>query len=121
MRQQGHELKELNWKSPFGTYGSYVSIIITVLCMITQVGSAALPPVIETDISRIEHMLMGVLGFVVVGVLFLGHLIYTSCKGGKTWREKLWIPLENITLPELGASRSASGVLSAEKTAERVV
>lgn len=88
--------------------------------MITQVASAALPPVIETDMSRIELLFMGLLGFIVVGGLFFGHLIYVSCKGGKTWRERLWIPLQDITLPELDASRSIPSVVPAEKNDDRI-
>lgn len=74
--------------------------------MVAQVVSAALPPVLETDVTRMELFFMGILGFIVVGLLFIGHLLYIFRKDGKTWRKRLWIPLDDIELPELARNMS---------------
>lgn len=104
MRRQGRSTSELVWKSPLGIYGSYFVIVMCLLCMLAQVASASLPPVMPVELSRLQLLFMGILGFIVVLVFYLGHLLLVARKQrDKTWREKLWIPLETIRLPELDA------------------
>lgn len=101
MSKRGHRLDELGWKAPFGVYGSYLAMAIIVLSMLAQIVAGALPPVIASDMTNIENLFMGVLGFIAVAVLFLGHLLYATFWGGKTWRQRLLIPLGDIPVPEL--------------------
>lgn len=109
MRLTGHHPKDLTWKSPFGIYGSYLAITIVSLCMISQVVSAALPPVTETEMSRAELVWMGTLGFVIVSLLFFGYHLYLVRRDGKTGKS-FWIPLGDIALPELDSLTSTGTV-----------
>lgn len=118
MRKQGRSSDELTWKSPLGVYGSYIAIAINLICMGVQIASAILPPVNAQDTSRIQNLFMGILGFIFVSLLYLGHILFAARKYKNTsWREKLWIPSEELSLPELDASRSGeeSAVRSGEK------
>lgn len=101
MRKQGRSTNELVWKSPLGVYGSYFAIVMCILCMLAQVASASLRPVIPVELSRLQLLFMGILGFIVVLLFYLGHLVFVARKQkNKTWRDKLWIPLDTIRLPE---------------------
>lgn len=106
MKLRGHSTKELEWESPLGVYGSYFAIVVILLCMLAQVVSSSLPPVLETNMSRVEILFMGILGFIVTALCFVGHLVVAARKEDTPWSEKLLIPIEHITLPELGVVRS---------------
>lgn len=101
LKKAGRQPTELVWKSPWGVYGSYLAITVTASCMVAQVVSAALPPVLETDVSRLELLFMGILGFIVVGLLFIGHLLYVFRRDGKTWRTRLWVPVDDIPMDDV--------------------
>lgn len=111
MATTGHGLDELRWKAPFGVYGSYLAIAVISLSMLAQIVAAALPPVLEGDVTTVEHLFMGILGFLFVSLLFLGHLAWVSYRGGKTWRQRLLIPLDNIAVPELNNLASTKSTM----------
>lgn len=87
-------------------YGSYVAIVIISAGTIAQVVSAILPSVIPTEATQVELAAQGVLGLVVTALIFGGHLVHSSLKRGLTWAQRLWIPVEQLTLPELEQIRS---------------
>lgn len=106
MRRQGRPLDELAWKSPLGVYASYYAIVVNLLCMLAQVSSASLPPVLPDDTSRVQLVFRGILGFLVVLLFYGGHLLFVARKPtshNKSWRERLWIPLDSLVLRELDA------------------
>lgn len=109
MRRQGRGLDELEWRSPLGVAASYYAIVVTVLCMLAQVVSSSLPPVLPDETSRVQLVFRGSLGFLVVVLLYAGHLVLVARKQRRqSWRERLWVPLDSFTLPELDA-RKAGG------------
>lgn len=113
MRQQGRDIKELQWRAPLSEWGSYLSIIAFITVMICQIVSYILPPVLggEAGESRVGLVFQGLLGFIIFGLLFLGHLIYVARQGGGSWSERFLIPLRDISLPELDAARSSDQVV----------
>lgn len=114
MRRQGRSLDELEWKSPLGVYASYYAIVVNLLCMLAQVSSASLPPVLPDDTSRVQLVFRGILGFLVVLLFYCGHLLFAARKQtSKSWREKLWIPLDSFVLRELDARNSGGEEISA--------
>lgn len=103
MRRQGRSTNELEWKSPIGVWGSYLAVVIIVCCMVSLVVSAALPPVIPTSRPHIETAMQNTMGFIVVFVFWVGHLLIAALRHNVSWRERLLIPLDQLTLPELDA------------------
>lgn len=101
LEKQGRTTADLKWKSPFGVYGSYVASFIIAASTVAQVVSAVLPSVVPTEATRIELVIQGILGLAVTAVVFGGHLVYTSVRGGLTWAQRLWIPVDQLALPEL--------------------
>lgn len=101
MKRQGRSTSELEWKSPTGIWGSYLAAIIIVCCMVSLVVSAALPPVIPSSRPHIETAMQNIMGFVVVFLCWIGHLLIAARRTGVSWRERLLIPLDRLTLLEL--------------------
>lgn len=109
MRLQGHSIKDLQWRAPASEWGSYLSIISFIVAMICQIVSCVLPPVLQSEARepRVGLALRGLLGFIIFGLLFLGHVIYLARQRKSSWHETFLIPLRTITFPELkGASLS---------------
>ncbi|KAK2608129.1 hypothetical protein N8I77_006761 [Diaporthe amygdali] len=106
MKRQGRNANELEWRSPTGVWGSYLAAFIILCCMISLVVSAALPPVIPHSQSRIETAMQNIIGFVVVFVCWVGHLVIAARRNNASWRERFLIPLDQLTLPELDAGQS---------------
>lgn len=94
-------------------WGSYLSIIAFVTVMICQIVSYILPPVLESEAgeSRVGLAFQGLLGFIIFGLLFFGHLVYVARQGGDSWSEKLLVPLRDISLLELDAANSSDEVI----------
>lgn len=90
MKKQGKEVSDLTWTSPVGTWGSKIAIGIFVFALVSQIVSAVIPPVPNEDVTPGESILRGCLGFIVVIVLWLGHLLIK--------RSQLLIPLEEVDL-----------------------
>ncbi|KAF3763286.1 hypothetical protein M406DRAFT_228119, partial [Cryphonectria parasitica EP155] len=68
---------EVAWQACCGVWGSYLAAVMIVCIMIAQVASAALPPVLNHDGTLyFIFLLRGILGFVVVAVFWVGHLVY---------------------------------------------
>lgn len=103
MKRQGRSTDELEWKSPAGVWGSYVAAVIIVCCMVSLVVSAALPPVIPSSRPHVETAMQNIIGFIVVFVCWVGHLLIAARKNNASWRERLLIPIDQLTLPELDA------------------
>lgn len=103
MKHQGRNTEKLEWKSPTGVWGSYVAAIIIVCCMVSLVVSAALPPVIPSSRPHIETAMQNIIGFIVVFVCWVGHLLIAARKNNASWRERLLIPIDQLMLPELDA------------------
>jgi len=101
MKSQGRSTNELEWKSPTGIWGSYLAAIIIVCCMVSLVVSAALPPVIPTSRPHVETAMQNIMGFVVVFMCWVGHLLVAARRANVSWRERFLIPLDRLTLPEL--------------------
>lgn len=80
--------------------------------MVCQIVSYILPPVLESEAgeSRVGLAFQGLLGFIIFGLLFFGHLIYVGRQGTTLWSETVLIPLGDIALPELDAVRSSDEV-----------
>ncbi|KAJ4420890.1 hypothetical protein N0V82_004069 [Gnomoniopsis sp. IMI 355080] len=113
IRHQGRNINELQWRAPMSEWGSYVSIVAFVTVMICQIVSYILPPVLESEAgdSRVGLAFQGLLGFIIFSLLFFGHLMYVALQGGTSWRERLLIPLRDISLPELDAARSSDEIV----------
>ncbi|CAN8105336.1 unnamed protein product [Discula destructiva] len=111
MRQQGRNVQELQWRAPCGEWGSCAAIIAFIAVMICQIVSAILPPVLQSENgkSRCGLAFQGLLGFIIFGSFYLGHQIYVTYQGGRSWRERFLIPLDQITLPELDDVVSSAG------------
>lgn len=109
MKLQGRSTNELEWKSPTGVWGSYMAAVIIVCCMVSLVVSAALPPVIPSSRPHIETAMQNIIGFIVVFVCWVGHLLVAARRNNVSWRERLLIPIEQLMLPELGAQLSQPG------------
>lgn len=103
MKRQGRSTNELEWKSPTGVWGSYVAAVVIVCCMVSLVVSAVLPPVIPTSRPHVETAMHNIIGFIVVFVCWVGHLIIATRSNNVSWRERLLIPLDQLLLPELDA------------------
>lgn len=103
MRLQGRNVKDLQWRAPASEWGSYLSVIAFIIAIVCQIVSCVLPPVLQSEKgeSRVGLALRGLLGFIIFGLLFLGHVIHAARKGDSSWRETLLIPLGTIALPEL--------------------
>lgn len=121
MKRQDRSTNELEWKSPTGVWGSYLAGLIIVCCMVSLVVSAVLPPVIPTSRPHVETAMQNIIGFIVVFVCWIGHLLIAARKDNGSWRERLLIPLDQLTLPELDAEqRSGSLERSAAQMNEKV-
>lgn len=105
MKRQGRSNNELEWKSPTGVWGSYLAAIIIVCCMVSLVVSAALPPVIPTSRPHVETAMQNIMGFIVVFVCWVGHLLIAARRNNSSWRERFLIPLDQLTLPELDVAQ----------------
>lgn len=103
MKKQGRSTNELEWRSPTGVWGSYVAAVIIVCCMVSLVVSAALPPVIPSSRPHMETAMQNIIGFIVVFVFWVGHLLIAARKNGASWKDRLLIPTDQLTLPELDA------------------
>lgn len=113
MRHQGRHPEQLAWRSPLGVGASYLGLAVILLSMLAQIVSASLPPVLPTDMARVETLFIGILGFLVVLLFFLGHLLLVAGRSGgkqgggggtkKSWRERVWVPMDMLVLPELDA------------------
>ncbi|KAG8162368.1 hypothetical protein KVR01_008133 [Diaporthe batatas] len=101
MKRQGRSTSELEWKSPAGIWGSYLAVFIIVCCMVSLVVSAALPPVIPTSRPHVEAAMQNTMGFIVIFMCWVGHLLIAARRTNASWRERLLIPLDQLALPEL--------------------
>lgn len=119
MKRQGRSTDELEWKSPMGIWGSYLAAAIIVCCMVSLIVSAALPPVIPTTRPHVETAMQNIMGFIVVFVCWAGHLLIAARRNNASWRERLLIPIDQLTLPELDAQSPERGP-SAEKSGNEV-
>ncbi|KAK8062304.1 General amino-acid permease GAP2 [Apiospora hydei] len=90
MKKQNRDLSELTWRSPVGTWGSVVAIVIFAFALVSQIVTAIIPPVPNEDESPAQSISRGILGFIVVIGAWLGHMVIT--------RSQLLIPLEQADL-----------------------
>lgn len=102
-----------------GIWGSYLAAIIIVCCMVSLIVSAALPPVIPTTRPHVETGMQNIMGFIVVFVCWVGHLLIAARRNNASWRERLLIPIDQLTLPELD-SQSPQRESAAEKSGNDV-
>lgn len=112
MRAQGHAIKKLQWRAPCGEWGSYAVICVFATVMVCQVVSAILPPVLEEekDKSRVGLAFQGCLGIIIFSMFYLCNLAYVCYQGKVPVDNRLLIPLDQITLPELEAAASSEEV-----------
>lgn len=101
MKRHGCSTRQLEWKSPAGVWGSYLAAFIILCCMVSLVISAALPPVMSTSRPHVESAMQNTMGFIVIFLCWVGHLLIAARRTDVSWRERFLIPLDQLTLPEL--------------------
>ncbi|KAI3396066.1 hypothetical protein diail_483 [Diaporthe ilicicola] len=104
IKEQYRRTSSLVWRSPTGVFGSYLAAVIIVGCMISMVASGIWKPVIPTPQPHIETAMQKIIGFIVVFVFWVGHLLIVARRNNASWRERLVIPLNQLALPELDAT-----------------
>ncbi|KAK7999152.1 amino acid permease [Apiospora marii] len=80
MKKQGKDLGDLTWRSPVGTWGSVVAIVIFAFALVSQIVTAVIPPVPNEHESQAQSIFRGILGFLVVIGAWLGHLLLTRSR-----------------------------------------
>lgn len=118
MKRQGRSTSELEWKSPTGIWGSYLAAFIIVCCMVSLVVSAALLPVIPTSRPHVESALQNTIGFIVVFMCWVGHLLIAARRTNVSWRERFLIPLDQLALPELDVPVAQQGQAVGKRESE---
>jgi yeast amino acid transporter len=89
MTNQGHSIKYLPFRACFGVYGSYVGLILNVLCLAAQIYLAC-SPVVGT--MTFASSMMDILA---VPVIFGFFIVWKLCKSRK---EGGWIQLAEMDL-----------------------
>lgn len=121
MKLQGHGTAGRGWRAPWGVLGSYLAAGMIILTILAQVATSVLSPVPGDDTPYVTHLMRGILGFICVLVLYLGHLSYVAWRGDKSWREMLLIPLDKIALPETQDAIGSPAVVYEEKGSQPAV
>jgi len=88
-KAQGYTLDQIPYKPGFGVWGSWIGLVLNILCLIATFYSSLYPDTVSPPDA--EVFFQGYLAAPIILALYVGWKVYT-----KNWR--MWIPVHEIDL-----------------------